>query len=82
MAMVIDSTRLLTYSATLRRTASCVAEARGIVRVALAAWGLDELAEDGALVVSELVATPYGTRAAGMSGWPSSAPGPAPYGSA
>lgn len=54
MTMVTGSIRLLTYSATLRRTASCVAEARGLVRVALAAWGLDELAEDGALVVSEL----------------------------
>lgn len=43
------------YSQTLRRTPSCVAGARGLVRAALGAWGLGELADDGALVVSELV---------------------------
>lgn len=43
------------YSQTLRRTPSCAAGARGLVRAALDAWGLGELADDGALVVSELV---------------------------
>ncbi|WP_414504685.1 ATP-binding protein [Streptomyces sp. NEAU-L66] len=43
------------YSETLPRRPESVATARRLVRTALAAWGLEELADDGALVVSELV---------------------------
>ncbi len=44
------------YSETLPRVPESAATARRLVRVALIAWGMDDLAEDGALVVSELVA--------------------------
>ncbi|WP_328388471.1 ATP-binding protein [Streptomyces sp. NBC_00400] len=43
------------YSETLLRRPESVAVARRLVRCALTAWGLEELADDGALVVSELV---------------------------
>ncbi|MFV0127013.1 ATP-binding protein [Streptomyces sp. HMX112] len=44
------------YSQTLPREPGSAAIARRLVRVALTAWGLDDLAEDGALIVAELVA--------------------------
>ncbi|MFE5244864.1 MULTISPECIES: ATP-binding protein [unclassified Streptomyces] len=44
------------YSETLPRESESADDARRLVRVACAVWGLDELAEDGALIVSELVA--------------------------
>lgn len=44
------------YSETLPRRPESAATARHLLRAARAAWGLDELAEDGALIVSELVA--------------------------
>ncbi|WP_030421179.1 MULTISPECIES: ATP-binding protein [unclassified Streptomyces] len=44
------------YSETLPRRPESAAAARRPVRVALAVWGLDTLAEDGSLIVSELVA--------------------------
>ncbi|WP_050501980.1 ATP-binding protein [Streptomyces monomycini] len=40
---------------TLPRTPESAATARRLVRIALSAWGLEELADDGALIVSELV---------------------------
>ncbi|MEU2792184.1 ATP-binding protein [Streptomyces sp. NPDC007100] len=43
------------YTETLPRIPESAATARRLVRVAVAVWGLEELAEDGALVVSELV---------------------------
>ncbi|WP_327678092.1 ATP-binding protein [Streptomyces sp. NBC_00467] len=43
------------YSETLPRKPESAATARSLVRVALAVWGLDDMAEDGALIVSELV---------------------------
>ncbi|AZS70853.1 ATP-binding protein [Streptomyces lydicus] len=43
------------YSETLLRRPESVATARRLVRTALAAWDMEELADDGALVVSELV---------------------------
>ncbi|MCF3143303.1 ATP-binding protein [Streptomyces platensis] len=43
------------YGETLPRRPESVATARRLVRTALAAWGMEELADDGALVVSELV---------------------------
>jgi anti-sigma regulatory factor (Ser/Thr protein kinase) len=43
------------YSETLLREPESAATARSLVRVALAAWDLDALADDGALIVSELV---------------------------
>ncbi|GAA2622475.1 ATP-binding protein [Streptomyces axinellae] len=43
-------------SGTLPRAAESAGAARRLVRGALARWGLERLAEDGALVVSELVA--------------------------
>lgn len=43
------------YSQTLPCAAESAAEARKLVRVVLAAWGMDALADDGALVVTELV---------------------------
>lgn len=43
------------YSEALPRKPESVGRARRLVRVALAAWSLDELADDGALIVSELV---------------------------
>lgn len=43
------------YSETLPREPRSAASARRLVRVALAVWGLDHLADDGALIVSELV---------------------------
>ncbi|MBR8642750.1 ATP-binding protein [Streptomyces tuirus] len=43
------------YSETLPRKSASVSAARRLVRVALAAWDLDELADDAALIVSELV---------------------------
>ncbi|WP_234348087.1 ATP-binding protein [Streptomyces specialis] len=36
--------------------AESLAEARAFVRVVISAWGLDDLCDDGALLVSELVA--------------------------
>ncbi len=43
------------YSETLPREPESAAIARRLVRVALSVWGLDDLAEDGALIISELV---------------------------
>ncbi|WP_431781538.1 ATP-binding protein [Streptomyces chumphonensis] len=43
------------YSETLPCTAASVARSRILARAALAAWGLPELVEPGALVASELV---------------------------
>ncbi|WP_425576078.1 ATP-binding protein [Streptomyces axinellae] len=43
------------YSETLPREPESARAARALVRTALAAWGLDELADDGGVVVSELV---------------------------
>ncbi|MEU6962438.1 ATP-binding protein [Streptomyces chrestomyceticus] len=40
---------------TLPRASESAATARRLVRDALCAWGLEELADDGALIVSELV---------------------------
>ncbi|MGV9424824.1 ATP-binding protein [Streptomyces sp. NPDC003656] len=44
------------YSETLPRKPESAATARRLVRLALTAWRLDDLADDGALIVSELVA--------------------------
>ncbi|MFJ6541082.1 ATP-binding protein [Streptomyces sp. NPDC091385] len=44
------------YSETLPRDPESAATARRLVRLALAAWDLDDLTDDGALIVSELVA--------------------------
>ncbi|MYR45530.1 ATP-binding protein [Streptomyces sp. SID5910] len=44
------------YSETLPRRPESAATARRLLRTACAVWGLDALAEDGALIVSELVA--------------------------
>lgn len=43
------------YSETLPREPRSAATARRLVRAACAAWCLDDLAEEGALIVSELV---------------------------
>lgn len=43
------------YSETLPREPESAATARRLVRTACAAWELEELTEDGALIVSELV---------------------------
>ncbi|WP_376735799.1 ATP-binding protein [Streptomyces broussonetiae] len=43
------------YSETLPREPESAAAARRLVRTACFVWGLDDLSEDGALVVSELV---------------------------
>ncbi|MGW4102370.1 ATP-binding protein [Streptomyces okerensis] len=43
------------YGETLPRRPESAAPARRLVRAACAAWRLDDLAEDGALIVSELV---------------------------
>ncbi|MDK1472413.1 ATP-binding protein [Streptomyces sp. 549] len=43
------------YSETLPREPGSAATARRLVRVAVAVWGLDEAADDGTLVVTELV---------------------------
>ncbi|MFJ4624184.1 ATP-binding protein [Streptomyces sp. NPDC088812] len=43
------------YSETLPREPESAGAARRLVRVALAAWELDELADDSSLIVSELV---------------------------
>ncbi|AXG78070.1 ATP-binding protein [Streptomyces paludis] len=43
------------YSETLPRQPESAAVARRLVRTALAAWGLEDLAEDAALVITELV---------------------------
>ncbi|WP_435192626.1 ATP-binding protein [Streptomyces sp. NRRL F-5630] len=42
------------YSETLPRTPEAVGQARGLVVLALAVWGLGPLADDATLVVSEL----------------------------
>lgn len=42
------------YSQTLTREPGSVGKARCLVRVTLAAWHLDDLADDGMLIVSEL----------------------------
>ncbi|MFF7735449.1 ATP-binding protein [Streptomyces sp. NPDC007984] len=42
------------YSQTLPREPESVGTARRLVRVTLAAWRLDDLADDGMLIVSEL----------------------------
>ncbi|WP_073948810.1 ATP-binding protein [Streptomyces kebangsaanensis] len=52
----VRSTGCPGYSETLPREPGSAVTARRLVRVACAAWGLEELAEDGALIVSELVA--------------------------
>lgn len=44
------------YSETLPREPESAATARKLVRVACAVWGLDAVAEEGALVITELVA--------------------------
>jgi anti-sigma regulatory factor (Ser/Thr protein kinase) len=44
------------YSENLPCTAESAETARGLVRIALAVWGLETLADDAALVVTELVA--------------------------
>ncbi|MET9146119.1 ATP-binding protein [Streptomyces sp. NPDC004042] len=44
------------YSETLPREPESASTARRLLHTALSCWGLDELAEDGALVVTELVA--------------------------
>ncbi|WP_338684010.1 ATP-binding protein [Streptomyces acidiscabies] len=44
------------YSVTMPRTPESVGEARDLVRTALAAWGLDSLIDDAALLMSELLA--------------------------
>ncbi|APY85162.1 ATP-binding protein [Streptomyces alfalfae] len=44
------------YSETLPREPESAATARRLLRAACAVWGLDAWAEDGALIVSELVA--------------------------
>ncbi|MFD5779762.1 ATP-binding protein [Streptomyces sp. NPDC126933] len=43
------------YSETLPREPQSAAVARGLVRTALSAWGLEELIEDATLVMTELV---------------------------
>ena len=43
------------YQQSLPRAAPSAARARDLVRTVLAGWGLDELADAGALLVSELV---------------------------
>ncbi|MBM9618015.1 ATP-binding protein [Streptomyces zhihengii] len=43
------------YSRTLRREPESAASARRLVRTALSAWGLADLADGAALIVSELV---------------------------
>ncbi|MDB1086174.1 ATP-binding protein [Streptomyces sp. ACA25] len=58
--MTITATVRLTerprYSRTLPRAAKSARGARTLVRTALTAWGLDGIAGDGELVVTELVA--------------------------
>lgn len=44
------------YSETLAREPESAATARRLTNAALCCWGLEELAEDGALIVTELVA--------------------------
>ncbi|WP_029391206.1 ATP-binding protein [Streptomyces xiaopingdaonensis] len=44
------------YSETLPRQPESAATARRLLHAACAVWGLNDLAEDGALIVSELVA--------------------------
>lgn len=44
------------YSETLPREPESASAARRLVRIALAVWGLDELIDDSAVVVSEMVA--------------------------
>ncbi|MFJ6843565.1 ATP-binding protein [Streptomyces griseoluteus] len=44
------------YSETLPRIPESARTARRLVRAALSAWGLDDLADDSLLIVSELVA--------------------------
>ncbi|MFJ6985583.1 MULTISPECIES: ATP-binding protein [unclassified Streptomyces] len=43
------------YSETLPRQPESAAPARHLVRVACTVWGLDDLADDGAVIMSELV---------------------------
>ncbi|MBO3679484.1 ATP-binding protein [Streptomyces sp. NEAU-YJ-81] len=43
------------YSQTMRRAPESAEVARKLVRTALAAWGLEDLIEDAALVITELV---------------------------
>lgn len=43
------------YTQTLPRTARSAEDARRLVRAALSSWGLNDLADAGALLVSELV---------------------------
>ncbi|MET7582438.1 ATP-binding protein [Streptomyces microflavus] len=43
------------YSETLPREPESAAVARRLVRIALATWGLDELVDDAALIITELV---------------------------
>lgn len=44
------------YSATMPCTVESAEPARNLIRTALGTWGLDTLADDGALIVTELVA--------------------------
>ncbi|MFW6725189.1 ATP-binding protein [Streptomyces sp. MAR4 CNY-716] len=48
-------TRHPRYTRTLPRAAETAKAARGLICAALASWAIEELAEDAALVVSELV---------------------------
>ncbi|MFD8969783.1 ATP-binding protein [Streptomyces sp. NPDC059568] len=50
------TTGRLGYSETLPCEAESAETARRLVRTAMAAWGLEHVVEDGALVVTELVA--------------------------
>ncbi|MFC8350965.1 ATP-binding protein [Streptomyces sp. NPDC057280] len=43
------------YSATMTRVPEAAREARVLARVALATWGLDDVADEAALLLSELV---------------------------
>ncbi|WBB64288.1 ATP-binding protein [Streptomyces sp. WMMC500] len=54
-ASTTSPTRHPRFTRTLPRAAESAKAARGLICAALAAWAIDDLAEDAALVVSELV---------------------------
>jgi anti-sigma regulatory factor (Ser/Thr protein kinase) len=56
VSSVVSATGHPHYSQTLPCTAKSAEPARQLIRTALRAWGLDALGDDGALVVTELVA--------------------------
>lgn len=56
VSSVVRTTGHPAYSRTLLCRAESAEAARLLVRTALCAWGLDGLSDDGALVVTELVA--------------------------